>query len=290
MDTTKQTSLYPMVEFKKDTYELDEFDCASIFVLVGAEKAMVIDAGMGIGNLLEAVRRITDKPLVLVITHAHVDHIQNAWQFGSCYVNEKDVPMFVDDVPRRKSDAARIARRQGGIYAYEPERDITPWQCQPKLLPLTEGMTFDLGGGRVVTAYAAPGHSAGSFMFLDPFSRSLFVGDALNNNLGVGHTMDPAKDNYVGLAAMLKGFEKMKALRPQVDGLYNGHHDYRPLGVPLKDSVLDHAIALTHDMMEGTYTLETLPNPLFPEHPMSIVRKDDSWLSIDPRFLPAKKA
>ena len=35
-----RTTLYPMVQFKKDTWEIDEFDCASIFLLIGTEKAM----------------------------------------------------------------------------------------------------------------------------------------------------------------------------------------------------------------------------------------------------------
>ena len=32
------TKLYPMVQFKKDTWEIDEFDCASMFLLIGTEK------------------------------------------------------------------------------------------------------------------------------------------------------------------------------------------------------------------------------------------------------------
>ena len=61
-----KTRLYPMVQFKKDTWEIDEFECASVFVLVGKEKAMVIDAGIGIGDLIGAIRMtITDKPLVM---------------------------------------------------------------------------------------------------------------------------------------------------------------------------------------------------------------------------------
>ena len=61
----------PIVEIAKDTYEIDEFDCGSIFVLVGKDKAMVIDTGTGIGDLHAVIRKITDKPIVLVITHAH---------------------------------------------------------------------------------------------------------------------------------------------------------------------------------------------------------------------------
>ncbi|MCJ7550582.1 MAG: MBL fold metallo-hydrolase, partial [Anaerolineae bacterium] len=75
------TDLYPMVQFKEDTWEIDEFDCASVFLLIGQDKAMLIDTGMGIGDLRGAVRKITDKPLVVVISHGHVDHTGNARQF-----------------------------------------------------------------------------------------------------------------------------------------------------------------------------------------------------------------
>ena len=65
------TTLYPMVQFKKDTWELDEFDCASIFLLVGTERALLIDTGIGVGDLKAAVEKITDKPVTVVITHGH---------------------------------------------------------------------------------------------------------------------------------------------------------------------------------------------------------------------------
>ena len=55
------TKLYPMVQFEKGTWEIDEFDCASLFLLEGTEKAMLIDCGMGIGDLRGAVEMITDK-------------------------------------------------------------------------------------------------------------------------------------------------------------------------------------------------------------------------------------
>ena len=67
-------------------------------------------------------------------------------------------------------------------------------------------------------------------MFLDEQTRCLFVGDALNNNLGVANTMDPSKDNYVGIRQVLNGLNKMQALRDKWDGVYNGHHDFRALG------------------------------------------------------------
>ena len=84
------TKLFPMVQFRKNTWEIDEFDCASIFLLIGEEKAMVIDCGMGIGDLRGAIEMITDKPLIVVISHGHVDHTGNARQFDEIWINPKD--------------------------------------------------------------------------------------------------------------------------------------------------------------------------------------------------------
>ena len=80
-NTNGLTRLYPMVQINKGTWEIDEFDAASIFLLEGEEKAMLIDTGMGIGDLRGAVEMITDKPLVVVHSHGHIDHTGNSRQF-----------------------------------------------------------------------------------------------------------------------------------------------------------------------------------------------------------------
>ena len=113
-----KTRLYPMVQFKKDTWEIDEFECASVFVLVGKEKAMVIDAGIGIGDLIGAIRMtITDKPLVIVATHGHGDHTGGMGNFDEYYLSEKDWFYPVEEsIEMRRGYSAMIAKRQGGYY------------------------------------------------------------------------------------------------------------------------------------------------------------------------------
>ena len=49
-------------------------------LLVGQEKALLIDTGYGEGNFREIVESITDKPVMVVDTHGHFDHTGgNAW-------------------------------------------------------------------------------------------------------------------------------------------------------------------------------------------------------------------
>ena len=74
------------------------------------------------------------------------------------------------------------------LYPFDIDADLTDGSeyPMPVIHELYDGMRFDLGGGRIVTAYECPGHSKGEMIFLDEQTRTLFCGDALNFNLGVG--------------------------------------------------------------------------------------------------------
>ena len=50
-----RTEKIPYYEFSEGIFEIDEFDCASIFVIVGEERALVLDTGTGIGDLRRVI-------------------------------------------------------------------------------------------------------------------------------------------------------------------------------------------------------------------------------------------
>lgn len=260
-----RTQLYPMVQFKEDTWEIDEFDCASIFLIIGEKKAMVIDTGMGIGDLKGAIEKITDKPLIVVITHGHVDHTGNIRQFDEVWMNPADqIYPIPDSVERRKEDARLIAIRQKGIYAYEPDVDIVEGDKDKTIIfhDMFDGIQFDLGG-RIISAYECPGHTPGEMVLLDEKTHCLFAGDALNYHLGM-------KNSGVSIEKALKFLERMKQMENQYEGIYNGHHDYRALGMPLGDDCLPNAIELCRQLVSGEYETVVIPNH-FPGRPDNVV-------------------
>ena len=245
-----------MVKINKNTWEIDEFDCASLFLLEGEDKAMLIDCGMGIGDLRGAVEQITDKPLIVVISHGHVDHTGNAWQFDDIWIHPADQAAPIpQDIERRKWDTERIAQRQKGcigapytmynLYPFDIDEDICdpePGQKRCVVHDLYDGQQFDLGGGRIITAYECPGHSAGEMIFLDEQNRMLFCGDALNFNLGV---------SAMPVETTLRYLKKMQALGDRYDAIFNGHHDFRALGMPLDEDCLPNAIAILEGVLRG---------------------------------------
>lgn len=259
------TKLFPMVQFKKDTWEIDEFDAASIYLLVGTEKAMVIDLGMGIGDLRGAVEMITDKPILAVISHGHVDHTGHAREFDEVWINPRDAdkPM-PQSLARRVYDTERIAQRQKGsigapynmfrLYGYDINvdmRDPGPEDKMPVVHDLYDGQQFDLGGGRIVTAYDCPGHSPGEMVFLDEQTRCLFAGDAVNYNLGIG---------AVPVETTLRYLKRLQAMGGRYDGIWNGHHDFRAQGMPLEDDCLPNIIAMCEDILADRYSIAEVPS------------------------------
>ena len=119
--------------------------------------------------------------------------------------------------------------------------DLTEWGPQPPLYPLEDEQVIDLGN-RKVTVYACPGHTAGSITFLDENSRILFLGDAVNCNLGLGGG-EPGTPRHVSTETALSHLKRLYKLQDRYDRYFNGHYDYRPLGEALGKDVLPDAIA-----------------------------------------------
>ncbi len=60
------------------TYAISEYrhwEETHCYLLIGSERGLLIDTGLGICNIYEAVKRLTDKPVTAVATHIHWDHI-----------------------------------------------------------------------------------------------------------------------------------------------------------------------------------------------------------------------
>jgi len=274
-----------MVQIKKNIWEIDEFDLASIFLIIGSERAMMIDCGMGVGDLKGAVEMLTDKPLTVVISHSHPDHTGNARQFREIWMNPKDKNDSIPfELKRRREDTWCVALRQGGNYPYDIDTDLRePTEPVPVIHDLTDGQEFDLGD-RIIRAYECPGHTKGEMVFLDATDRMLFAGDALNYNLQL--RQEPIETD-------VRYLEKIKDMKNQYDGIWNGHHDFRPLGAPLGEDCLDNVIDLCHQLLDGTYspvTVKSFWGPWSGRPDVTMICKGKNYLGWNPELIYDKDA
>lgn len=56
---------YPIRKIADDAYMISDFGIANCYLLIGEERALLIDCGLGIGDIKGAVEKITDNLLPL---------------------------------------------------------------------------------------------------------------------------------------------------------------------------------------------------------------------------------
>lgn len=286
-----KTQEFPYKEIAPNTYEIGEFDCASMFLLVGSEKAMLLDTGMGIGDLKGFIRKLTDKPLMVCYTHNHIDHVGGASVFDHAYIHPNDMALFSEgggiglSVEKRRYDISFHAERTKSVYPYNLDEDLSEWGPCPPLYPLEDEQVIDLGG-RKVTVYHCPGHTPGCMVFLDDSTRILFLGDALNCNLLLGGV--PGTPRFVSIEKALASLKRLQSLGASYDCYFNGHYDYRSLGEPLGADVLPDAITACEQIVAGTAQVEYKPPalPFLPTRPSVTVGRTRITFNLDGIYEP----
>jgi glyoxylase-like metal-dependent hydrolase (beta-lactamase superfamily II) len=148
------------------------------YLVLGRERAVLIDTGCGMIELGARVRTITDLPLTVLNTHAHWDHAGGNHQFEERWIHRLETSQV--NQPQDIGLDPTVLNRAGqlpesvleGDYDYQPARATG---C------LSDGQEIDLGG-RVLQVIHTPGHSPGHCAFLlrgaADQHRILFTGDA----------------------------------------------------------------------------------------------------------------
>lgn len=195
-----------------------------VYLLVGSEKAMVIDTGYGVGNLKGLIREIVgDMPLIVVDTHGHPDHAMGNAQFDRVFCHKYEVDTIRSMEGPYMWDS--FFREDGScIYTEFDRKDLITFRDY-ELVGVENGHIFNLGGDYDVELIFMPGHSAGHCVLLDKKGRILFGGDDMC--IGVLHigACDPDSPyaKYATVTAFRNELEKLCRRLDEFDGIYPGH-------------------------------------------------------------------
>ena len=170
---------YPVKKIAENTYMISDFGFANCYLLVGEQKALLIDCGVGIGDLKGAAEKIADKPLVVVGTHGHVDHVGGDGHIA-VRARQQDVGqlLFAAHVLRKLF----VLAGKGVADKSVKVSDVTKYKNRPKVVAIEDGHVFDLGG-RQVRVMHLTGHTLGSILLIDEQSGIVFVGDNMSPSL-----------------------------------------------------------------------------------------------------------
>ena len=187
-------------EVEKGIYLLDEAHEATGYLVIGEEKACMIDTMNGYNDLYKAAREITDKPLVVVNTHGHPDHIFGNIFFEEVYMHPEDWGMAESFMNR--PDFVEECQKHG-LKA-------------PKVHPIQEGDIIELGG-RTLEVYEIPGHTMGGILLLLKEERILFTGDSINHHLWM------QLDGCLPLVEYVEKLDAVMHLEEKADRILHGH-------------------------------------------------------------------
>jgi glyoxylase-like metal-dependent hydrolase (beta-lactamase superfamily II) len=148
-----------------------------MYLVEGKKKGVLIDTGLGAGNIMKYIHCLTSKPYIVLLTHGHFDHIGGAFLYDYVYINSKDITIF-------KSNYNEIEHRANYINYVGSAPDNAAGFLVPsraiECLAVEDGDIFDLGGLTIETI-STPGHTEGSLSFLIRERRIILLGDACNN-------------------------------------------------------------------------------------------------------------
>ncbi|GIF77855.1 MBL fold metallo-hydrolase [Asanoa siamensis] len=146
---------------------------------------LLVDCGLGVTALAPLLRERFGREPVLVLTHAHLDHMGSAHELGEVWAH----PLEHVEKPAPGSLHGPTLATQLGLDALPPalltarphgDYDLGTFRVRP-VTParlLNDGDVLDLGDRRL-TVLHLPGHTPGSIALFDAHDGTLFSGDVI---------------------------------------------------------------------------------------------------------------
>ncbi len=198
-------------------YEPHQSEEVISYLVLGKNKGVLFDTGMGISSIRNVVDHLTKLPVSVINSHTHNDHVGDNWRFNDIYVMDTE---FARANAKGSRDDAQAEIAPGEICGETPAGfDFAAYATRPFHIShwLHDGDKIDLGG-RSLQVIATPGHTPDSIALLDMDNRLLFTGDTFYP--GPIFLYRPETD----LEAYLTSVEKLARLVPRLQLLLPAHN------------------------------------------------------------------
>jgi len=163
-----QDAHFTIVQLDAQTYAIAEpYSWARNvnYLILGDQRALLFDAGVGHYDIRPVVRSITDLPLTFMPSHFHYDH-----------TGQGDWPnLALVDLPHVRDRAVndRVSPTWGEHLGSSEAISLPTWEVSEWVKPNT---TIDLGGRSLLLLYT-PGHTNNSVSLFDTEREIMFTGD-----------------------------------------------------------------------------------------------------------------
>lgn len=184
-------------------YEPGQFEEVISYLIEGRHSALLLDTGLGMGDMKSVVRQLTRKPVTVLNSHSHYDHVGGNHQFQT--VIGRNLAFTLKNsggIPNEKVGEYALG---DWIWKTHPPTfnarayTIKPWEFSRWV---DNGQFIDLGGVSLEVVYA-PGHAPDSLVLVDHARRLMFTGDTFYLAPLYAHLEGSSFSDYVMTAARL---------------------------------------------------------------------------------------
>ena len=186
----------------------------------GRDRDLLVDCGLGVTALAPLLTERFGREPVLVLTHAHLDHMGSAHEFGQVWAHPLEP---VGNPVPGSLHGPELAARMGLDEALPPllltarphgDYDVDTYRVRPvtPTRSLADGDLLDLGD-HTLTVLHLPGHSPGSIALFDEAEATLFSGDVVYDDVLLDSLPGSDKQQYVRSLGRLRDLP-VRLVRP----------------------------------------------------------------------------
>lgn len=220
----KRIGGYTLQQVARDVWAIDEFGIDIMYLILGSEKGLLLDTGIGAGNIRAVIKEMTDLPVIVVNSHHHYDHAGGNGQFEVVYAHEKAIDTIIEQNNRKTRKDFFASQEARSEYNHEAcLKTFINQASDYELKSFTEGHLFDLGDRQLEVIFT-PGHTKDSICLLDRGNKLLFSADTIVSTPTL--ILDTFSDT---LSAYLNSLKKLKELKSEYELIFPGHY-LRPIG------------------------------------------------------------
>ena len=207
------------------------------YLVVGSERALLIDSGLGVCDIKAVVDDLTDLPVTVVTTHSHWDHIGGHALFEEVMVHKLDAGWLTGGFPLGTDHIREMLMK--GLLAepyrfFDPLDYICPTVANPHILK--DGDRISDGTHSLLVIHT-PGHSPGGISLFDERDGLLFTGDTIYRSRILAHFFSTSPSD------LMKSIVKLAGLG--AGAVLPGHFDDI-----LPPSILQDGAFLAREMMD----------------------------------------
>lgn len=242
-----------IIQINERLYYIVEENRNIRFLILGDERAALIDTGYGYKNPWKQIREVTDLPLMVICTHGDPDHSLGVRWYSKAYIHQLDLNRILENDQDIEMKTRNINHYHKNNESLKRVKDLflSNEIMKEQFICLQDKDVIDLGD-RELEIIHVPAHTHGCIAILDKKGRDLFIGDnASYDDLW----MFCLEERVPSFAKIKQSYIRLKEYEGFYDRIW-GAHGKQPLHKGIIDEIIETIddIYVNHDCEEINYS------------------------------------